>query len=197
VQRSIAFFDFDGTITTKDTFLEIIRYTKGESRFAAGFALMSPWLIAMKMKLISNSDAKQRVMRHFFGGTPVDQFRQQCEDFVNKKLPALIRPGALRRIDEYRKQGAEIVVVSASPEFVVAPWCRVHQLSCIGTRLEVKDGLITGNIEGKNCYGPEKVVRIQEKFDVRLFGEVHAYGDSRGDKAMLDMATTAHYKPFR
>src|SRR5580698_6730601 len=97
-ERSIAFFDFDGTITTKDTLLEIIRYARGNGRFLMGFALLSPWILAMKLKLISNSSTKQKVLRFFFGNMPLDEFQQICSEFTLKKLPALIRPQALQQI---------------------------------------------------------------------------------------------------
>ena len=50
VKKGIAFFDFDGTITTHDTFLEFIRFCKGTSAYYMGFLLNAPYLVAMKMK---------------------------------------------------------------------------------------------------------------------------------------------------
>ncbi len=38
---TIAFFDFDGTITRKDTLFEIIRYQKGPLALYAGMLLLS------------------------------------------------------------------------------------------------------------------------------------------------------------
>jgi HAD superfamily hydrolase (TIGR01490 family) len=197
MQRSIALFDFDGTITTRDTLLEIIRYAKGDRAFLTGFALLSPWLITMKAGLLSNSEAKQKVLSYFFGGTPPEAFGETCEAFAGKKIPSLIRPAAMERIKEHQQNGFTVVVVSASPENVVEPWCRQHQLECIATRLEVKNQLLTGRINGNNCYGEEKVRRIRERFDIDSFGQIYAYGDSAGDKPMLALATVASYKPFR
>ena len=175
----------------------MIRYLKGDASFLAGFALLSPWLIAMKLKLISNSDAKQKVMRHFFGRIPLSEFRKSCDDFTRERLPSLIRPKALQQIREHQQKNIQVVVVSASPENLVEPWCRQNQLTCIATRLEIKDNALSGNIEGKNCYGEEKVVRIREQYDITGFKEIYAYGDSNGDKAMLAIATSAHFRPFR
>jgi HAD superfamily hydrolase (TIGR01490 family) len=175
----------------------MIRYTRGNISFLSGFALLSPWLIGMKAGMISNSDAKQKVLRHFFGGIPPEKFRDICESFTREKIPALIRPAAIEKIREYQRNGTTIVVVSASPGNFVYPWCRENQLDCIATRLEIKDKVITGRIEGKNCYGEEKVRRIREKYDLSSFSEIHAYGDSGGDKPMLALATSAYFKPFR
>src|ERR1700742_1362170 len=81
VRQKIAFFDFDGTITTKDTLLEFIRHSKGTFRFYLGFLLTSPWLVAYKIKLISNQSAKDRVLRFFFRNMPADRFDRLCGSF--------------------------------------------------------------------------------------------------------------------
>jgi len=65
LKRRIAFFDFDGTITTKDTLLELIKYQKGRLLFYIGFLINAPYLVAYKLKIIRNSTAKQKVL-HFF-----------------------------------------------------------------------------------------------------------------------------------
>ena len=70
-----------------------------------------------------------------------------------------------------------------------------------GTHLEVKDGKITGIIEGHNCYGEEKVNRIKEYMQAndieRAEYYIYAYGDSQGDKQMMEYADESFYKPFR
>ena len=58
--KQIAFFDFDGTITTKDTYLEFIKYTKGTMRFFTGLAINSPYLVAYMLNLIPNQVAERK-----------------------------------------------------------------------------------------------------------------------------------------
>jgi phosphoserine phosphatase len=67
----------------------------------------------------------------------------------------------------------------------------------IASRMEVKDEMITGKIDGRNCHGEEKKRRIQEAFDLSAYQEIYCYGDTKGDKPMLSLATSAFYKPFR
>ena len=57
----------------------------------------------------------------------------------------------------------------------------------LGTRLEFRDGLATGRFDGLPCWGDEKLLRVQEVLGP---GEeiIHAYGDSRGDRALLRAA---------
>lgn len=192
----IAFFDFDGTLTKKDTLLEFIKFHKGRFRFYMGMALNSPWLIAFKAKIISNQTAKERVLTHFFGKYPLAEFRQACLRFSKEALPQLIRPKALTEIEKLQALGAAIVVVSASPENWIQPWTEEMGLRLLASRLEIKDDRLTGKIMGNNCHGEEKLSRIKEIYDLSAYTEIYAYGDSSGDKPMLRAANRSFYKPF-
>ena len=70
-------------------------------------------------------------------------------------------------------------------------------LELIATKLQVKNGMITGKIEGKNCKGGQKVICIQERWDLGSFDEIYVYGDSSADKPMMALATRSFYQPFR
>jgi phosphatidylglycerophosphatase C len=195
--RKIAFFDFDGTITTKDSLMEMIKFQKGRLAFYMGFLLHTPWLIAYKLNLYPNHRAKQKILIYFFAGEPEHIFQEKCDLFAESLLPGMIRPGALAEIDQLRKHGFEIVVISASAGNWLRKWTNRLSLKLIATRLEVKNGMITGKIEGKNCYGEQKVVCIREQWDLAEYEEIYAYGDSPGDKPMLALATKSFYQPFR
>jgi HAD superfamily hydrolase (TIGR01490 family) len=197
MKQTIAFFDFDGTITTRDTLFEIIRYQKGSGALYAGLLLLLPALVLFKLKLVSSHRMKEIFLRHFFKGADVSAFREKCAAFCRDRLPALIRPGALEAIRNHQAQGHQVVVVTASAQDWVAPWCAAMNVTCIATRLEVKNERLTGNILGLNCNGDEKVCRIRNEFKLEQFEDIFAYGDSSGDKPMLAIARTVQFKPFR
>src|ERR1700744_226737 len=169
MQPSIAFFDFDGTITTKDTLLEFIRFSKGNAHYRLGFLLNSPWLIAYKLGLISNQRAKERILTFFFGGCPVDPFAAQCDRFSADILPGLIRPRALEEINRLRTAGVSVVIVSASPENWIRSWSIRQQADLLATRLEITGDRLTGKIAGANCHGEEKVRRIRAAYTPEEF----------------------------
>ncbi len=196
MQKSIAFFDFDGTITTKDTMLEFARYSKGTTGYRTGMLLISPWLIAMKLGMISKQAAKEKFLTYFFNNMKIEKFNDECLSFALNLLPRLIRQDALKAIKKYQEENTEVVVVSASAENWVAPWCIQNNLQYICTRLQVKDKKITGKLLGQNCNGPEKVNRIKEKFDTADYKNIYCYGDSRGDKPMLQLANHSFYRHF-
>jgi phosphatidylglycerophosphatase C len=196
VKRVIAFFDFDGTITTKDTLLQFIKYVKGDVAFYFGFLLHAPMLILYKLQIVPNQRAKEIILRYFFGNMREEVFNDHCAKFIAVKLPALLRPKALHEIRSLKDKGAEIVIVSASPENWLQSWCDSGGLQCIATKLVVAKNKITGRIDGRNCHGQEKVNRIKSLFNLAEYSDVYAYGDTPGDKHMLSLANIRFYKPF-
>ena len=70
-------------------------------------------------------------------------------------------------------------------------------LRLLGTKLMTRNGKITGKIDGKNCHGSEKVCRIEERYNLSDYTDIYCYGDTRGDKPMLELGTIKFYKPFR
>jgi phosphatidylglycerophosphatase C len=201
MSRPIAFFDFDGTVTTKDTLLEFIKFSRGTIPFYIGFALNSPWLIAYRLKLISNQKAKERILTWFFHNMPQEAFQQSCDEFAQTRIPALIRPKALHEIRQLQEKGFSVVIVSASPENWLQKWTTGLEVDLIATKLETKqlnDSIrLSGKIQGINCHGQEKVRRIKETYDLSDFDNIHAYGDTSGDKPMLALAAHPFFKPFR
>jgi phosphatidylglycerophosphatase C len=195
--KKIAFMDFDGTITKKDSLLEFIKFQKGKLAFYTGFLLNLHWLVGYLLKLVPSDRAKQKVLNYFFSGLEQNLFQEKCDLFAQYILPGMIRPSALAEIEVLRHHNFEIVVVSASAENWIINWTNQLSLKLIATRLEVKNGKITGGIEGRNCRGQQKVVCILEQWNLDEYNEIYAYGNSPDDKPMLALATKSFYKPFR
>jgi phosphatidylglycerophosphatase C len=196
-KKKLILFDFDGTITTKDTLVEFLMFYKGPVSFVLGILILSPVVLLYLLKIIPNWKGKQVVLRYFLGGENEDVFNRRCREFSAKHLPRLIRKGAIDAIKQHQQDGSTIAVVTASAENWVQPWCEQQNMMCIGTQLEVINGRVTGNLCGANCYGPEKVKRIEKQFLLHEFGHIIAYGDSSGDREMFALAHQYHYKPFR
>lgn len=196
MKKGLALFDFDGTITTNDTFMEIIKYQKGALKFYLGMMMLSPVLLLYKIKLIKNWKAKEIVLRLFFGGMPFKEFQQRCDDFIVTRLPYLIKKEALIKIDFHKNQQHRIIVVSASPRNWIESWCKMMNVELISTELDVHDHRITGKLKSPNCYGQEKVNRIKAYLALNDYDAIYAYGDSIGDKPMLELAHHAFYRKF-
>lgn len=196
MKNVIAFFDFDGTITTKDTLFEIIRFQKGRTALYLGMGLLSPLLVLFKLKVISNQQMKEIVLRFYFRNTPIEVFQQLCNDFCRHRLPSILRPKALNAIAWHQAEGHKVYIVTASAENWVAPWSETLKVACLGSIMEIKDGLVTGKLVGKNCNGDEKVCRIKEVVHLTTYDTIYAYGDSSGDKEMLALAQHPGFRAF-
>jgi len=197
VKKHIAFFDFDGTITTKDTLLEFIKFSKGNIPFYLGFILNLHYLLGYKLGVISNHHAKERILIHFFKNTTLATFENYCAQFSLQVLPGLIRTGAKEEIKRLIDEGVEVVIVTASAENWVKPWADSMGVELIGTRLELQEEKLTGKLQDINCHGEEKVARIKQRFSLTDYEKIFAYGDTSGDKPMLAIAHESYYKPFR
>ncbi|HAI76549.1 MAG TPA: HAD-IB family hydrolase [Microscillaceae bacterium] len=196
-EKILALFDFDGTITKKDSFLVFIQYYVGSLKFWIGFLQLSPWVIAFKIGIINNHKFKEKVLKHFFKGQPVTDFKQKADYFSKYIIPTLIRPKALERLQMHKQSKYYICIVSASLEDYLSAWAKAEGFGLIATRLVKENNQITGRIAGKNCHGFAKVELIHQKYSLSGFVKIYAYGDTLSDLPMLFLAQDRHYKPFR
>lgn len=194
--KRLAVFDFDGTLTYKDSFLSFIRFYKGSLPFYSGMLQMAPWLVAYKLKLYPNWKAKEKVLTHFFSQTTEEEFREKGRRFARELIPAMLRPKAKEALQKHKEAGDRIVVVSASAEPWLEAWCEAEGIELVATVLECREGRITGRLNGKNCYGMEKVERLKQHLPLEDFCEVYVYGDSAGDRELLELATHPNYRVF-
>ena len=195
--KRIAAFDFDGTITRKDTLIEFLRFAGGSARFYAVFALYSPLLVLMKLKLYSNQNAKEKIFAHYFKDMPLEQFDDLCCRFFEQKRQSLVYADAKAQIAKHKAQGDEVIIISASIENWVCHFADALKADrLLATQVEVQDGKITGRFLSANCYGKEKVNRFLSAYPVRDNYYLIAYGDSRGDRELLQFADEQHYKQF-
>jgi phosphatidylglycerophosphatase C len=190
--KSLALFDFDGTITTKDTFIEFIKFTEGRRGFYWGIFKKSPLLLLYALKIIPNYLAKQKLFASFYQDTESTIFNNWAKDF-KKYIDGIIKPKALQRLEFHRNQGHRILIVSAGLENMIEPWCQANSIELIATKIEFSNGRLTGKFASKNCYADQKVVRIKEVLNINEYDKIYAYGNSKGDLAMLDLANERHY----
>ena len=197
--RKIYAFDFDGTLTTKDTLLEFIRFAKGSGQMFRGFLLFSPLLLLMKLHLYPNWKAKQQLFSYFFKGMNIDDFNALCTHFAEQNKH-LLRPAGIEKVRQaIEEEQATVLIISASIDNWVRPFFDEidKKIQVLGTQTEIKVGRLTGRFTTKNCYGQEKVNRLTALYPHREAYELIAFGDSRGDKELLDFADKGFYKPFR
>ena len=192
----IAFFDFDGTITTKDSLPDFIKFAIGKPKYYLGLCLLSPMLLAYVLKLLPNHIAKEKMISYYFKGWSEKNFQTVADEYAAHQIEKIVRPKALEKLHWHQEQGHKVVIVSASMKSWLKKWCDAQNVELISTQLEIKQGKLTGKFATKNCHGKEKVNRIKEQYPLQDYSYIYAYGDSSGDKDMLKLANEAFYKPF-
>lgn len=189
-------FDFDGTLTVKDSFMAFLAWRSGAARFVLGMVQLIPdalaYLVHRDRGLI-----KMAAVRIFLGGLDRKILEASADAFARSSAAKLFRPDALAAWNGWGSQGADRVICTASPEILIAPFAkRLGAAGLIGTRLEFDDqDRVTGRFVGLNCRAAEKVVRLTEAYgpELRLTA---AYGDTSGDTEMLAAAERKGYRVF-
>jgi phosphatidylglycerophosphatase C len=181
-------FDFDGTLTVRDSFKAFLRWRGGPVKYWLGMVRLVPSLLAYPFHR-SRGRLKAAMVRIYLKGLPRAALEREAAAFAAVAAPLLLRPDALLAWRRYRRDGARLVIVSASPEQLLAPFARgLGADLLLATRLEFDPhDRVSGRLDGRNCRSQEKVNRLREAFgeDVRLAA---AYGDTAGDREMLDLA---------
>ncbi|MEM6763862.1 MAG: HAD-IB family hydrolase [Bacteroidota bacterium] len=193
----LVLFDFDGTITQKDTLFEFFRFTHGKDRFIGGLILNVHILFLAWLRLYPRSMAKQKLLNHFYKGWTREDLFDAGKLYFHKVIHFITYEDAMKQLKAYLDDEARIIVVSASLDVWVKPFCDYYDIECIGTRLQYNAGIYEGSFATPNCNGKEKVKRIKEMVDISQYEPVIAYGNSSGDKAMLALADEKHYKAFK
>jgi phosphatidylglycerophosphatase C len=190
-------FDFDGTLSFRDSFVAFLAWRGGPVRYALGLVALLPALLAYSAHR-DRGRLKAAAAQKFLAGMTRAELNAACDDFANSRLGRqLLRPDAERCWQDWRARGAELVIVTASPEEIIAPFARrLGADRLIGTRLsyDASDRL-SGAFDGENCRGVEKVARLRAIYgpDVHLKA---AYGDTGGDRELLQLADEPGYRVF-
>ena len=190
--KILAAFDFDGTLTRKDSFLLFVAFTRGRRILLWGLIRHIHLLVLMKLGLYPNGKIKERIFGYFFKGCKKEWFEEKGRAFAGI-IDDMINPASWETLGRHQAAGHTIYVITASIEDWVAPWCHSHGIHHIlGTQVEKKDGKLTGRFCTLNCYGKQKVIRLMEHEPDRSGYFLYAYGDSRGDRELLDFADEKH-----
>lgn len=197
IPTDIVAFDFDGTITVRDSFTTFLAWRAGPWRHALGLVRLAPHALAYLLHR-DRGRLKAAAAAEFLKGLPRQKLEAEAEAFAEAMAPRLFRPDALAVWNDWGAKGVARAIVTASPDVVVAPFARrLGAEHLIGTRLAFDDGeRVTGAFASENCRGEQKMTRLRAQFGpgLRLLA---AYGDTGGDTAMLAAADEAGYRVFK
>lgn len=191
-ENFLLLLDFDGTITTKDTFPLFIKYDKGFFVFISTFILFSPLIFLYKLKLYNGGQLKQHILSFLYKSDSKQSLYLKGKKFIDFLLHhKIIKIEFLDKINLAKSNNDEICIVSASPDIWIKPFANKLGVKFICTELQFDTSdLFTGNFKTKNCVGTEKAIRIKQLYNLPLYNKILAYGNSNDDDEMLKLATT-------
>ena len=193
--KKLYLFDFDGTLTYKDTMFLYLKFYNS-MKFYVQFVKHIPLFVLLKLKLADAEKVKKSFISSILKGESRTKIEKKSRLFFEKYQDEIFRVNALEFINNIDRTQTESYIVSASLDIWVKPFAEKLEMKLLSTRAEFKNDIFTGNFIGKNCNGPEKVKRIIETVNERKFDKIIAFGDTSGDREMLSWADESHFEFF-
>ena len=188
-------FDFDGTLTYKDTMFLYLKFYN-TSKFRIQFIKHIPLFTLLKLNLLDAEKVKKSFISSILKGQSKAKIEKKTQEFFEQYYPEIFRENALDFIKNIDYSQTDCYIVSASLDIWVKPFAEKFKMNLIATKAEFKNEVFTGNFVGKNCNGPEKVIRIKEDISGKKYDKTIAFGDTSGDQQMLDWANEGQFKFF-
>jgi len=189
--RIVAAFDFDGTITSRDTMAGFLRRVAGTRSLLSAAGLDLPRLLLAASGHGSRDEGKSRLLMKLFAGRAPAEVCTVAREYATFLVSHAVRSEMRARLAWHRSQGHEIVIVSASLcTYLQVTGRLLGSDAVLCTKLEIDGaGNYTGRMDGGNCRGAEKARRLSAHLAERGGATIGwAYGDSSGDREMLAMA---------
>ncbi len=188
-------FDFDGTLTYKDTMFMYLKFYN-PTKFRLQFLKHVPLFILLKLKLAETEKVKKSFIGSILKGQTQEKIEKRSQQFFEHYYPGIVRENALDFINNIDRDNTQSLLVTASLDIWARPFAEAFEMQLVATRAEFKNGVFTGNFIGKNCNGQEKLERIKSEITNSKYDKIIAFGDTSGDRPMLKWANEGHYQFF-
>jgi HAD superfamily hydrolase (TIGR01490 family) len=189
--KTLALFDFDGTITRYDSLIVFLRQMVGVSGALKGAPeTILRWAALLLQGRLSHDTAKEALLKTHLRRKSRQEWEQEVAIFCSRLGPDYYNPEILHRLRELQHSGAVVSIVSASVDIWLQPFADKLNVELICTQSAWHADHWTG-FASPNCRKEEKVRRVQTTYDLATFERVVAYGNTGADHAMLNMADEA------
>jgi len=196
--ETIAVFDLDGTVTTRDTTAAyLLGYLRQHPRRLANCLPPAIGALGLAAGLVERADLKRAAIRAVLGGTGHDEIAAWTDRFVAWCLRALVRPIARTRIEAHARAGHHLILATASLDLHVRPIGRALGFSdVICTKVAwTRDRKISGDLDGDNMRDNKKLAAVQRAVALAESAPhraaVIAYSDHHADLPLLRWADQA------
>ncbi|MBL7910619.1 MAG: haloacid dehalogenase-like hydrolase [Bacteroidia bacterium] len=196
--KTLVLCDFDGTLFKKDSFPLFIKFYHGVLKLCFGYLLFSPLIILYYLKIFDGEKLKKKMFNFYFKNADKADLEKKGERFLNEALLKnnLLNNALLNTLNDLKKKGAEICIVSASLDVWIKPFANHFNYNFLCTELKYISDTYQGEFLTKNCNNIEKKTRVMQHYNLRLYDEIIAFGDSGGDKYLMEIATKKNWIKF-
>ena len=198
MKKELALFDFDGTISSKDSMFDFFLFSFGKKRFFFSFLALSISFLKFFFRIIDSETIKIIFINHFLLNLSEQEINLLGNKYYQKRIQSILRSKAIDKIVWHKSKSHDIYIVTASLDIWIKDWVKEMNVNLISTRIDFKDKKYIGFFETPNCNGLEKLNRIKREINLEDYSNIYAYGDSKlGDKYLFSIANQISFKPFR
>lgn len=181
-------FDFDGTLTTRDSFISFVRFSTTSQKFYLLLLKFFFKLVLFKLGFYKGGSLKKEILGYLFKNISEEKMKKIGKDYATQIIPSLIQKDIMEQLIQYKEEGDKVCIVSASLDVWLKPFCNDLMVDCICTELKYLDQKFSGDFSTPNCNFEQKKIRVEEFYNLQDYDEVKAYGNSKGDLNMFELA---------
>lgn len=193
--KKLYLFDFDGTLTYRDTMFLFLKFYDAR-KFYWGFVKHIPLFVLMRLGLLNVERVKKSFIVSVLKDQTQEALQQKAQEFFERYYPRIVRENALEFISNMDREKTEGYIITASLDVWTRPFAEKLGLKLLATEARFENGVFTGHFRTKNNNGKEKTLRILQEIKDRKFDKIIAFGDTSGDRPMLELADEGHYRFF-
>ncbi|MHA3105406.1 HAD family hydrolase [Acinetobacter sp. ANC 3791] len=189
--KTLALFDFDGTLCLSDSFTQFIFYTLSKRHIIRQGIKILPWIQGYYLNLYPAHAMRTKLYNQMFSQQNLQEIESLASEYSRELLDHL-NPVILAQLKQHQDLGHEVAIVSASLDLYLQPIAQYLNVRLICTETEKQQNILTGQYASPDCSGEQKKLRILDSYNLENYDQIYAYGNSHEDKQMLSLA---HY-PF-
>lgn len=161
--RFLSVFDFDGTLTYRDSFVPFLRFAFGNRVFVRRMLRMAGPSLAYLCRRIGRDDLKARLIATFLTDVPVHVLEERALAYQNRFWETLMRPHALtavadqvseKQVIDYLQQwlGKRTLVITTHKKSMLA---LVERAVVLRQGRVIMDGPLEQVVQGNQVQAPQ------------------------------------------
>lgn len=193
--KKISIFDLDGTLTKSDTYLPyLVGFLKRNPKRWLKASILPFAAVMFYLKIHDNQWLKTIFLKVILGGETKANILAWNKIFLDRLFTEGLREDIVTLLKKRQNAGDIILLSTASLDIYVPDiqnWFSINHLICTNTLWQ--DDCLTGELDGNNCYGLEKLARVKSYMRKHnISGEVSVYSDHASDWPIMNYADKAY-----